>query len=475
MHRYMDDPAFPKQLKRPLARCVLSFRYCPDEPGHDAMCYTTESHSILFHTGEILAGQLYPDREFANTGKSGHWHQENGERLALDWLQKRGSSGFVEWDSNCSFERDLLALAHLADLAENTDVSELAAILIDKMLFTMALNSFKGAFGSTHGRTYAPMILGSLLEPTSGISRLMWGMGVFNHHIQGTVSLACSEYELPPIIAGIATNLREEMWNRERHVAAPEEWLASGSPGPEVNKVTYRTPDYMLCSAQDYHPGEKGYQQHIWQATMGPEAVVFVNHPACMSESEARHPGFWHGNRVLPRVAQWKGVLIAVHRLPDDDWMGFTHAYFPIHSFDECQIREDWAFARKGKGYLALTAAQGLALVKRGPGAYRELRSYGPHNVWLCQMGRESDDGSLAEFCQKVLAAGLEWQDLAVRYTALSGETLSFGWEGALMVGGKEQPITGFAHYENPYCVADLPVSQMEILDGDYLLRLHFA
>ena len=35
----------------------------------------------------------------------------------------------------------------------------------------------------------------------------------------------------------------------------------------------------------------------IWQATLGSEAVVFSNHPACMSEDEAFQPGFWRGNR----------------------------------------------------------------------------------------------------------------------------------------------------------------------------------
>jgi len=465
MHRYRKDPAFPERLKRPLEECVLNFRYWLDEPGDDAMCYTTESDSILFHTTEILAGQLYPDRTFTSVGKSGHWHWERGERMALSWLRRRGTSGFQEWDSNCCFEEDLLALSHLADLAESVEVSELAAILMDKMFFTIAINSYKGAFGSTHGRTDAPMILGSQLEATSGISRMLWGLGVFNHHILGTVGLACSEYELPPIIPAIAADLPEEVWNRECHT----------SDEGEVNKVTYKTPDYMLCSAQDYHAGEKGYQQHIWQATLGPDAVAFVNHPACMSENDAHRPGFWLGNCVLPRVAQWKDILIAVHRLPENDWMGFTHAYFPIRAFDEYEIRGGWAFARKGGGYLALTAAQGLELVRRGPSAYRELRSYGGHNVWLCQMGRAKIDGSFREFQQKVLAMKVDWQGLAVSCTNLRGENLSFGWEGPLTMNGKEQPVTGFKHYDNPYCVADLPLSLMEIRSGDFLVRLNFT
>jgi len=68
-------------------------------------------------------------------------------------------------------------------------------------------------------------------------------------------------------------------------------------------------------------------------------------------------------------------VVIAVHQLPDDDWLGFTHAYFPAWAFDEYALRDGWAFARKGEGYLALTAAHGLEFITRGGNAYRELRS----------------------------------------------------------------------------------------------------
>ena len=84
--------------------------------------------------------------------------------MALAWLRKRGTGGFVEWDSNCCFEKNLLALSHLADLAENVEVSELAAVLVDKMFFAMAVNSYKGAFASTHGRICTSMIQGSQLE-----------------------------------------------------------------------------------------------------------------------------------------------------------------------------------------------------------------------------------------------------------------------------------------------------------------------
>ena len=480
LYRYGGDSMFPQELKQPLEDCILNFKYWHDEPGSDAMCYTTENHSILFHTAEILAGQLYPDRIFSNAGQTGAWHREKGERLALEWLHERGVHGFKEWDSNCYFEEDILALSHLIDLAETERVWEMATVLMDKMLFTIAVNSYKGVFGSTHGRTYAPLIKGGYLEGTSGITTVLWGMGVFNTRIMGTVSAACMQnYELPVLIANIAADLPDEMWNRERHVGDAALWKASGSLGDEINKVTYKTADYMLCSAQDYHPGEKGYQQHIWQATFGPAAVVFVTHPPCMSEEGAHRPNFWHGNFVLPRVAQLKDALIAVHKLPDDDWMGFTHAYFPAYAFDEYVLREDehghtWAFARKGDGYLALTASQGVELITTGPSAYRELRSHGLQNVWLCHMGRAALDGDFAAFQEKILALDVAFDGLSVQAHTLRGETLAFGWEGPLLRNGVEEPITGFQHYENPYCVANFPVKEMYIGYGEQVMRLKF-
>ena len=230
----------------------------------------------------------------------------------------------------------------------------------------------------------------------------------------------------------------------------------------------------MLASAQDYRPGEKGYQQHIWQATFGPDAVVFVNHPPVISEEGAHRPNFWAGNYILPRVAQWKDVLFALHNLPSDDWLGFTHAHFPVYQFDAYEVRDHWAFARKGDGYLALYASSGLSLVKRGPAAYRELRAYGRETVWICQMGRAALDDDFTSFQEKVLGLNVDVQGLAVRYASLRGETFSFGWDAPLVRDRVDEPLAGFKHYENPYSVTELPASEMDIHFGDYVMRLAF-
>ena len=474
LYRYQHNPSFPDNLKQPIEDCILNFKYWLADPGEDALDFTTESHTILFHTCEILAGQLYPDRIFSTSSKPGSWHSNRGGQLALDWMRQRGSNGFNDWDSNCDYEQVILALSYLTSLAKIEAIYELAAVLLDKMIFTLAVNSFKGAFGTSHGHTHASMIKSAQLEATSGITRLLWGMGVFNHRILGTVGLACSDYEYPAFFAEIATELPEEMWSKERQLVCPQVGEVSIPGESEINKVTYKTPDYMISSAQDYHHGRRGSHEHIWQATLGSDAVVFSNHPGCMSESEAHHPGFWLGNAVLPRVAQWKDTLIAVYNFSEQDWLGFTHAYFPIYAFDEHAFANGWAFARKDNGYLALISARGFELNKRGPDGYRELRSYGQNNVWVCQMGSKTNDGTFKDFQDKVSRLPMNFQDLAVQMTGLCGEVLAFGWQGSLTINGIEQPLTGFKHIENPYCTAELPATHMDIRYGEYLLRLKF-
>lgn len=463
LYRYGEVPAFVDKFTSPIEFCLLNACYWKDEPGPGALDFVNESNEIIFHTAEILAGQRFREQTFTNTGKSGQWHLAKGEQLALAWLQNRGTSGFNEWNSPVAIESNLAALSHLASLAENDLVAELAAILMDKIFFMLAVNSYWGVFGAAHSRTSTSMIKSGQMEATSAISRMMWGMGVFNPHIAATVSLASSKYEFPLHIADIAIDPADEIWCKERHAGTLD-----------ANLVTYKTPNYMLSSVQDYHPGERGAEEHVWQATLGPEAVVFANHPACISEAEAHRPGWWRGNAVLPRVAQWKEVLIAVHKLPDDDWMGFTHTYFPIYAFEEHLIKDGWAFARMGEGYLAITASGGIEQIKRGPDGYRELRSYGKNNIWLVHMGRAAQDESFEKFQKKIQAMTLKWQELSVTCINLRGEEIVFGWEGPLLVNGRKQALNQYKHIENPYCTVDIPANIMDIEYRGDVMRLNF-
>ena len=90
-------------------------------------------------------------------------------------------------------------------------------------------------------------------------------------------------------------------------------------------------------------------------------------------------------------------------------------------------------------------------------------------------MGRVALDGSFSDFQEKVLALNVTFGDLSARSATLRGDSVSFGWHGPLLLNGAEQPITGFKHYDNPYCVAELPAQRMEVRIADQVLKLSFA
>ncbi len=468
--RFGEQEEFPTWLKEPITAHAAGFRYTEDSTACDGLRFDIPDRLILFHTCEILAGQLYPEAIFAD-GNSGAQHRQQAEVKALAWMRARGQHGFVEWNSKENYAASLIALSYLVDLAETEEVWELGSVLMDKIFFSIAVNSSNGVYGVSQGRANISNVRSELLNELSGITRLMWGTGVFNIHVAGAVSFALLEnYELPPLIADIAAGQFEEIWNLEQQDLGPH----------PVNLATYRTPGYVLSAAQDYRPGEVGSREHIWQAALGPQAVVFVNQPRNVSFSDVRLANFWRGNAVLPRVGQWKDTLIALYRLPDDDdttdlSMDLTHAYFPSTEFDEYILRGKTAFGRKGSSYIALTAAQGLEIVKSGKTAFRELRSYGKQNIWICQMGRESTDGNFYQFQEKVLALDVQVNGLSISCQTLRGDRLQFSWSEPLTRNGEIIPLAGYKHFDTPFAATDLPCHQMEIKTNDYLLRLDFG
>lgn len=464
---------FPGELLPELDAMILGFDYAlPAAPGvEDTLDLADPVNQVLLHTCRILAGQLFPAAKFTASGLTGRQERGRGEKLAAAWLRACGQTGLERWHTHL----DLLvaALAHLVDLARSDTVAELAGVLLDKTLFEIAIHSFQGVFMPTRGEAQPAYLRSGRFTPESAVSRLAWGAGTYEPDLRGAVSLglAGQGYQLPALLRAIASDRQFEVWAREQQ----------GRDG--VNTVTYRTNDLMLSSVQDYRGGQPGSREHIWQATLGPEAIVFANHPGCFSQSADVTAGWWRGNAVLPRVAQWRDALVALYDLPEDDRLGFTHAYFPAFAFDESDVAASddpdglphWAFARVGQGYLALYAARGFAEVTHGPDAHRELRSSGLQNVWLCQMGAEGTDGSFEDFRRAVLATRPIIDGLRVAWTTLRGDRLEFGWTGPLLLNGVEQPITGFPHHESAFARAALPAESMDIGYGAEMLRLNFA
>jgi len=260
----------------------------------------------------------------------------------------------------------------------------------------------------------------------------------------------------------------------------------TGAKLSEVNKVTYSTPDYMLSTAQDYRPGEKGYQQHIWQATLSPYAVTFVTNPGSLREDNSHRPSYWAGNSRLPRNAQHRNLLISLYDIDEHKGLleprhfSFTHAYFPRWAFDEVTevgVEEGggWIFGKKDEGYMALYSHLPYEWQEEGPDADQEVIALGNQNVWICFMGNKEEDGSFEEFVEEVSDAPLDVDGLEVAFEAPGLGTATFGWEEPLKVDGEEIPLEEYPRWDNPYSSTDFNSKEFTISHEGETLHLDFA
>jgi hypothetical protein len=432
-----------------------------------------------------------------------------------------------------------MALANLRDFAEAPDVRAKAEMLMDVLLFEIALHSYRGVFGSTHGRSYARMIKSGRGEHMASTAKLLFGMGMFNEPDSlGSVALATSSYRCPQIIKKIAADLNEPILCKERHSInisdAPKYglsfdnvedghlyWSIQDFVHPsiielskrmsetfgvrqfenyqeyaskyqkqiekhgkvvksdlchkaltEVHIQTYRTGDYLMSCAQDYRPGRGGYQQHIWQTTLGLDAVVFTNHPG--SDNESSRPNYWTGNGILPRAAQHRNVLICIYRIPPDGPFPFSHAYFPRDEFDEIVEDEHWILARKSNGYIALYSQHEFQWRKNERGTRDELRVTSPNNIWICELGSRDVWKSFSQFAKAVSAAKISCNSLGVKYQSPSLGDISFGWKEPFCSKGQPVALHNYKRFDNAYCQSDFTSPRVRIKRGREELRLDF-
>jgi hypothetical protein len=270
----------------------------------------------------------------------------------------------------------------------------------------------------------------------------------------------------------------------------------------EVNTYTYRTPDYMLSSAQDYRKGSRGNQYHAWQATFDANAQVFTTHPAVPPRENTEwrddpDPGNWTGTASMPRSAQHQNVAIHLYApqyvpLPTEPFATFmryepyTHAYFPQDHFDEVVRDGNWTFGRFRDGYIALYSWRLAEFVDHGPTVptngmlqpFDLIADGGPDNVWIVECGRAADwGGSFTAFQDAIRAASVNVVPVTeglpisavppffeVEYESPSLGTVSFGWESPLLVADEEIPIRDYPRYDNPW-------TQTEFLSQDLVLH----
>jgi hypothetical protein len=166
---------------------------------------------------------MYP-MKFSNSGETGRQKMElNRPAYCAGWIAF--PHWFSEWLSHVYYDEDLTALLALYDFASDDEICRKAEMVLDLLVFDMALNSFKGVFGSTHGRAYENTKKWASNEGTTDASKLLFGMGYspVRQHVRDCVCV--EQVSCAKVIESIASGNHFE--NRQRmgiKLAEMEKW-----------------------------------------------------------------------------------------------------------------------------------------------------------------------------------------------------------------------------------------------------------
>jgi len=243
-----------------------------------------------------------------------------------------------------------------------------------------------------------------------------------------------------------------------------------------ANSYVFRTPDVMLSSVQSFRPGQTGFQQHAWQATLGMDALVFTTAPGNLGHDG---PTEWTGSASLPRVIQVEDTLVALYRpgtLQKALFPQLTHAFFPKAAFDEIVEQGGWTCGRKGDGYVALFSARPTGWAQLGPYADEELFASGADDAWVCVVGRAAEDGSFADFVARLAASppvttGLGGGALQVVFQAPGLGQLVVPWSGDATLNGAALQDRDFPLHDDPWATQAWADPIFEMRHGGAVLR----
>lgn len=441
LHKF-PEAQWDAGLREKVKATLLSFKYWIEQPGLDAMCYFTENHQFVWHTAEHLIGSFFESENFSNAKQKGSIHAEHGREMALEWLKRKLEGGFSEYDSNAYLAIDTLALVSLIEYSPNAEIRSYSEALLDKLMFSLASNSWRGIHGAAHGRSYTTTLRSSRFEETAPIMWALWGMGALNLAVLPVTSLITSKkYTLPPMIVKVAHSLTKT-WDGRQVYRGKYRFTSDLLERPYSSDLhIWRTADGMLSSVQDYRAGLPGLQEHVWGATLSTEVQVFASYPAAFSHATSVRPNAWAGHLVLPRVRQYQNAALAIYALNDQLYPDFTHLWFPTPWMDQWTQKGSWIAGKVGNGYIAVATPGGFSPLKSGDTAFQEWIPNGNGALYVTLLGDKKEYTDFKTFVRKLNEPTWDEKNLEISWKAKHSFELS--WKGPFLVDGKSEQLVG--------------------------------
>lgn len=229
--------------------------------------------------------------------------------------------------------------------------------------------------------------------------------------------------------------------------------ITQGAALQRADVQTYRTPHYLLSSAQRHQPGSFGDQENIWEAALPGGIHVFSTHPgATMLGTSARPatPSGWEGNGIRPDVAQLRNVLLALHDVRGRSGYlegrrhELSHLYFPAALFDETRLGRQSVAGRRGDSYFGALALRPIEMINES-----EIVQRGAVTGWAVLLADRSEFGSLGRFVEHLKSCRLDYFRGTLQWTTPAHQ-YDLTWRGAFRV---DQHVveTDYAKLRSPW------------------------
>ena len=417
----------------------------------------TQSHRGVFIS---TSGRLY----------EGHkkYHNGNSMRMVSEHIWGKGTFGY---ETSPKLGLDLNFI-----LCQNYEVPE--------VIRSIGLNTSPCVIKASNGLNLCELHSEGLLGQDTRQIMMQWAMEAFtnpeviqnsmtyikkqdllsNDFLKGFNKINMDLLETLDLLPGISQTLQP---------------ISNGAAIQRANTYTYHTPDYMIATAQAYHPGTCGSQHHIWAATLSEEVSLFTTHPAKPLAVEgplSKSPSYWIGNGRMPHSVQHKNIVLSLYQIPKDPTflettiLDFTHAYFPEEKLEDVRIEGRYAFARHRNVLVAFIGRYPLAYAKD---CRDDLIQPGRESYWIFEASTLDKEKSMDAFMARIRGNSVRYDDRTLQYDSGGGNSLRVTFDGPFLVNNKVID-TEYQRFDSPYATVPRKPQTIKITHGRHSLELDF-
>ncbi len=440
----------------------------------------TENHWCMYYASLFLAAEQWPNlpgSEWYN-GKSSDENRDEAKAYLIHWIKITTTIGQGEFDSPDYFPEYMIPMILLSQFAQDPEMKRRGTMMADYLFADFAAEHLAGQYIGGYSRIYQPAVYKPLLSGASAYAYLYFNTGEPTQN--GWVLLpALSNYRLPEIIYNIATDRTQPYVHKERkrvrHVIrfGPEK-------NPPVYKYTYMTRDYGLGSLQGgiLQP----IQQHTWgvRFTSGkPYTTIFGLHPywsgmelgmffpeeiktmiadVVASKGTYNKEDKWTGSSPYERTFQHKNTLLVLYDIAPGTTTEHIDGFFPKNLDQRIVDPSGWILCKAGETYIGWYPLQESEWIEEEEDW--RLRSHELQNGYVVEVRSQSELGSFEAFQQKIRShipqANLQPNAVAVDYTTVDGDKMSFAFPDGRKLNGTVVDLTKYKLFEGPFLNAEV-------------------